>query len=392
MRSITEKERHSVNEFLVHQGLTFQPLLDEMSDHICSEAEEAMSRGVTFEEAFKSIMAELPPDHFITIQTETMKTINNRFNLSRMFSWIGMSALLIATIFKILKLQGGGEVLLAGFVALGVALVAGVMPALTVRREEKGVVRVVAIVAGTLLLMFGYGFKVLHLPGGDELRILGVLISIVGIIMNTLFIHNNASGRGNLMTYMHEKHSPGIERFLLIVAAPVAIYKITRMFMLDDGRGSVADVVLVTIIYLAGLQLIALSWRTMEKKGTTGVFATIRVITIGICLMLPMLAEILPFGVRLASVTIFAVVAAMLVYQLDEEKWSWMVMISQVVFIGLALMKWNVIPFYSNAVVNLVILAIMIAGIFLAKKDGLLRTYMILSVASFMIESNLRVG
>jgi hypothetical protein len=80
------------------------------------------------------------------------------------------------------------------------------------------------------------------------------------------------------------------------------------------------------------------------------------------------------------------------IYQLGEEKWSWMVMISQVVFIALALMKWNAIPVYSNAVVNLLVIAIMVGGILLAEKNGLLRTYMILSVASFLIESNLNVG
>lgn len=390
MRPITDEERFSVSEFLAYRGLTFQPLLDEMTDHICSEAEVLMSDGMNFEEAFRNITSELPKDHFITIQTETMKTINNRLNVSRVFSFIAMAALLVATAFKIMKLAGGGQVLLVSFFALAGALIAGVLPGFTVK-EEKGVLRVLTIVAGTIALMTGWGFKILHLPGADQLIIVGVFTTIVGIVINTLFVHTNASGRGNLMTYLHEKHSPGIERFLLIVGTPVLLYKIIRMFTVADGRGSITDVILIVVIYMAGFQLIALAWRTMEQKGTPTILNTVRVVVIGICLMVPMLAGLVPFGVRLACVTVFGVVSAMLVYQLDEEKWSWVAMISQLAFIVLALMKWKVIPVYSNPVVNLVVIAMLTAGIFLAKKNGLLRTYMILSVASFLIESNINL-
>lgn len=392
MSSITEEERRSVSEFLAYRGLTFQPLLDEMTDHICSEAEEMMTEGKSFEEAFRSITSELPEGHFITIQTETMKTINNRFNVSRVFSFIAMGALLIATAFKIMKLAGAPELLIVSFIGLAGALIAGVLPGLTMKREEKGAFRVLTLVAGTIILMCGYGFKINLLPGADQLIVVGVLTTIIGIIVNTVFVHNNASGRGNLMTYLHEKHSPGIERFLLIIGTPVVIYKIVRMFTVADGRGSVADVILIVVIYMAGLQLIALAWRTMEKNGTPSVSSTVRVLVTGTCLMLPMLAGILPFSVRLACVTIFAVVAATLVYQLDKEKWSWVVMVYQVAFIILAMMKVNLVPVYSNPVLNLIIIAVLTTGILMAKKNGLLRTYMILSVASFLLESNLNLG
>lgn len=391
MRSTTDTERRSVREFLAYRGLTFQPLLDEMTDHICSEAETMMSDGMTFEEAFKNITSELPEDHFLTIQTETMKTITNRFNLSRVFSFVAMGALLIATAFKMFKLPGAPQLLIFSFVALGGALVAGVLPGLTMKREEKGAMRVLAIVGGTILLMLGFGFKVNHLPGASPMIVLGVAVIIIGIILNTLFVHINASGRGNLMTFLHEKHSPGIERFLFIVGTPVVLYKIFRMFTVPDGRGSVADVILIVVIYLAGLQLITLFWRTIEKNQIKKIPVIVGLIVAGICMMLPMLADLLPFSVRLACVTIFSVVAAVLVFRLGEEKWSWVAMVSQIAFIALAMMKWDLIPVYSNAILNFLIILLMVAGILLAKKEGLLRTFMIMSVASYLLESNMQL-
>jgi hypothetical protein len=66
MKVITDAQRTEVLVFLKARGLTFQPLLDEMTDHICSEAEEMMRDGVTFEHAFQEITSGLPQNHFCT--------------------------------------------------------------------------------------------------------------------------------------------------------------------------------------------------------------------------------------------------------------------------------------------------------------------------------------
>ena len=67
-----------------------------------------------------------------------------------------------------------------------------------------------------ILLEIGYTFKILHLPGADQLITLSVVTLIVVLMINTLYVYNNASGRGNLFTSLHERYSPGIERFMLI--------------------------------------------------------------------------------------------------------------------------------------------------------------------------------
>ncbi|HZY79708.1 MAG TPA: hypothetical protein VFE50_09305 [Cyclobacteriaceae bacterium] len=386
---ITDAQRNLISEYLASQGLTFQPLLDEMTDHICSEAEEMMSRQMKFEEALQLIITDLPQGHFKNIQSETMKTITNKFNLSRAFSFVAMGAVLIATIFKILMLPGAPEILMIGFAALGAALISGVLPGLTVKREEKGVIRVVAIVASIIFLLFGYAFIMMHLPGANQLKILAVLLAISAIVMNTMFVHNNSAGRGNLMTHLHEKHSPGIERFLLFLLTPVTLYKTIWMFR--DGRGSVVDVILIIVIYLAGLQLISFFWRSMEKGSGKGALIAILTIVAGICLNLPMLGELVPFQARLLSVTLFSVVSAAIVYQLGDDQSKAMAFFPPVIFVVLALMRVHVLPVYSNTVINVIVIAMLIASIFIARKNEMLRTYMIVSLASFLIEYNLSV-
>src|ERR1044072_3094065 len=100
MKNLTAEQRLQVRSFLTEQGLTFNPLLEEMLDHVASDIEERMLEGQSFNDALNQMKNDIPENHLQHIQTETMETINKRFSLSRMLS-IGALALMFGgVIFK----------------------------------------------------------------------------------------------------------------------------------------------------------------------------------------------------------------------------------------------------------------------------------------------------
>jgi hypothetical protein len=253
---LSASQRDDVRNFLLGRGLAFKPLLDEMADHVACDLENLMDDGLSYEDAWKKTMSDLPEDHFKQIQKETMETINNRFNLSRIFTYVAIAALLFANGFKILHLQGADELILISLMVLALSLLTGSVAGIYFNRDKDGAMSVLSIVIGVVLLQLGYAFKILHLPGADQIVGLSVATLLAGMLVNTFIVYNKASGHGNLFTFLHDKYTPGIERFLLILVAMVLITPMT-------ARGLV--MINIVAIVASGLHLIALVWGKMEK-------------------------------------------------------------------------------------------------------------------------------
>lgn len=373
---LNNNQRDDIRNFLLSRGLAFKPLLDEMSDHVACDLENLMNEGLSYDDAWKQTMHQLPEDHFIQIQKETMETINQRFTLSKVFTYIGMAALFVSVVFKIMHLAGANEVMLVGFAALGISLITGSVAGIYFNRDKNGAIRVMAIVIGIILVQVGYTFQILHLPGGEQVLIFSVLTLLVAMIINTLYVHNNSSGSGNLFTFLHDKYAPGIERFLLILS-PLMIFNGLKLVHL-------------IIIFAAGLQMLALMWSKMEKDTAKNDGVTLTFVIIAcICLAVPMFGQLVNFNVRLALVTLFSFVGAFLAFRLEPTKnlSSYLVCIVPIMFVMLALVKLNLMSsFANNIALNVVVAAAMIAGVFLSPKTSVTRTYMILSLAGYLIE------
>lgn len=381
-------QRDDVRNFLISRGLAFKPLLDEMSDHVGCDIEEKMNSGMSYDEAWKATIKELPEDHFKIIQQETMETINRRFNLSRIFTYVALVAMIVTTIFKMLHLRGAEEALLLSVGALGISLITGSISGIYYNRDKKGSLRVVAIVLGIILMIVGYAFKILHLPGGNEIILVDVFILITAMLANTIYVYRNASGNGNLFTFLHEKYSPGIERFLMILTAIVVCFGEVKLF--TDGRRDFVSVLHVVAIYGAGFQLISLTWRSLEqdlsKKNITNL---VLIIASFVCLCLPMLADIVNYQLRMVSVMIFSVVAAILAIRMDPSRnaSSYIAMMVAAAFVALGLARLGVAPILMPPVpVSFFTTVAMVIGIIVAGKNNITRMYLILSLAGYFLE------
>lgn len=201
---------------------------------------------------------------------------------------------------------------------------------------------------------------------------MAVSVLVVSMLLNTIYVYRNASGHSNLMTFLHEKYTPGIERFFLILLVPILIY---NCVMILQGAQP-ANFILLVVMFGAGLQLIAMSWRTMEKDLSRRNPLTLAATIISsICLTLPFLGELIPFEVRIAAIVLFTVVSAWLAYTMEEKPVRVASLIilclTSLIFVGWALIRLELIPSSSHSIFfNIPVIIILSAGLLLCRKHA----------------------
>jgi hypothetical protein len=389
MAGLSDSQRAELRDYLASQGLTFLPLLDELTDHIACDIEERVNGGTRYDDAWRQAISELPKDHFKSIQQETMETINRRFNLSKVFTYVALSALLLGTVFKTFHLQGTSTLVFISFFALAAALIASSFSGVYLNRQKKGAINILGVVAGTILFIAGYGFKVFHLPGADQLVVAATIVSLAFMAINTVYVYKRALGEDNLLSYLHAKHTPGIERFLVILLVPLTLYQIIAwIFGMNDYF---VPLILVVTIYSACLQFIALAWRSIGgNKANKNGLTLVLTFAAFICMTLPMMAELLPFGFRLTLVTCFSFIAAGLTLRLEAPRGtsSYLIYAAPFVLMLLAILKAGWLQLGLNVPFHVIVSLILGIGIFLSAKGSIARTYLIVSLTAYLLEAS----
>ena len=319
-----------------------------------------------------------------------METINNRFGWSQGFSFFALALLLASTIFKVLHLQFAGELLLLSFASIAAALLTTSLSGIFLNKGKKGAARVLGLTLGVIFMLFGFSFKILHLTGADQLILGAVTVLIIALLANSFHVYRHASGHGNLLTYLHEKYTPGIERFFLLLLIPLTVYKLLTLWF--DSEAYVGNMVLLVIMLGGELQFIALCWRMMEKDLSKRNPLTLAAILICcLSLVLVFLGPLLTFEIRVVMIIVFNIVAGWLAYRMEEEPKRFLPLIMAclvpVLFSGWGLIRLNFIPSsYSWIFFNVPLILVLIGGIFLTRKHSIVRTYLIVSLSGYLFD------
>lgn len=385
---LTMDQKQRVREYLEKQGLSFRPLQDEMADHMICDLELRMREGYSFEKAWIEITGDISENHFQHIQHDIMETINKRFTWSQGLSFLALGLLLISMLFKVLQFPLAGELLILSFAFIAAALLTTSLSGVFLNRGKQGATRVLSMIAGIIVLLIGYSFKLLHMPGADQLILVAVSALIISMLLNTIHVYRKSSGHSNLLTYLHEKYTPGIERFFLILLLPLVVY---NCIMIAQGVQS-ANFILLVVMFGSGLQLIAMSWRRMEEDLTKrNRYTLAATIASSICLTLPFLGPLVPFEIRVIVIVLFTTVSAWLAYTMEEKpiRPVALIILSVVplVFTGWALIRLHLIPSTSDSVFfNIPFILILVAGLLLCRKHGIMRAYMLIALGSYLFE------
>ncbi|MEO9478003.1 MAG: hypothetical protein ABJG41_20835 [Cyclobacteriaceae bacterium] len=259
MGSLTKAQIDQVKMDLDAQGISFNPLKEELLDHIVCDIELKMDEGIDFDAAWASVHDQIPEDHFRNIQKETMELLNRKFNPVRISGVISGGLLAAATIFKMLHLPGAGLLLLIFLVGSCVTLVVGSARSIYVYREARGRG---AIALGTLLIIAfiaGLCFRVLHLPGASVLMATGVLgLSVLFPLLSVYFFRSKQKLRGHLLIRLIEDNQRVIERVALVLIGFGLVFNYSSLLLGIDSFVGVIFFIFACI--LTGLYVYSLTW------------------------------------------------------------------------------------------------------------------------------------
>jgi hypothetical protein len=390
MSNLTDAQLKQLREFLVSKNLTFKPLLEEMIDHLSCDLEERLENGMSFQEAWSQSLNDLPENHFQVLQKQTMETIHKRFTLSRSISFMSLVLLLASVAFKVFHFAFSNELLFASFITIGISLLLSSISGIYLNKEKKGAIRVLAVIAGVIILLTAYSFKILHLRGASGLVTAAVIVLFVALVVNTLYVYRHASGEGNLLTYLHEKYTPGIERFLLILLLAITLYKVTSLLTNTDNF--IGTLILIMVIFGASLQFIAMVWRNIEENAMQR--SPIRLVALFLSftsLMLVFLGPLISLEFRIVLVILFSVVTGWLAFQIDAESNKIIsrifIVLIPAIFLTSGLLKLGMLPTSTGRIIfNIPVVLILCMGLFLCRKNTPMRTYLIISFSSYLAE------
>jgi len=396
MGHINQEHIKTIESYLDNQGLTFIPLRDDMIDHFIMDLESHIDQGNTFDEAWNKISNDIPSNHFKTLQIETMEAINKRFNISKGFTYLSIFLLTITSVFKLLHLPGTTILLFSSLAAIGVSLLVSSLSGVFLYREKRGVVLMMGTIGGVLLFLLSWVFQILQLPGATPLKIISIIVLLVLFPALIIYFNSNLKSEDNILTYLHHKHTPGIERFLFIILFLATILKFASIIF--GYPPNVSRVLLILVISAAGLQYFALTWHPQSQIKNNNNWTLGVIIIAFVCFIIPSLGSQLSLPIRAVLVSGFYMIAGFISISRPTESINKTVMMILILIISTFYVFWlliqlSIIDASLNAsIFNLPVLFIFFGGLVISKKLSLLRTYMIIVIAHYLFEFPNQLG
>lgn len=387
MGKLSREQLREVEKYLDRQGLTLQPLRDEMIDHLIGDLEARLEQGTAFEAAWGQIRGSIPDHHFKTLQKEIIETIDKRLTFSTVFAYLSLVLLLTSTVFKLLHFPLSGPLLLAAFGAMIAALFTGSLLGIFHYREKKGAFMVLGAIAGVALFMVSYGFQVLHFSGVVMLRTVSVVLLVLFFPGLAFYLGAKSNSDENILTYLHKKHSPGIERYLLYLFTLAATLRIA--LTLFRSTPYVAHVLLVVVIGGAALQYFALGW--YEHKGQ-GRWYSFGLALAFLCFVVLCLGG-LPEKARWTLGTGFYVITGAVVLkkswaEVHRKALVFLILLVSVIFVVASLSNMGLLGSMPRALAfNLPVLALLLTGLIYFIKYPLIKVYMLIAVSNYLMFS-----
>jgi hypothetical protein len=199
---LNDEKTEYIRREIEKSTISIQDLKDDLLDHFCCFIENEMSNGESFEDAFTKAKKHICPNGFDEIQKETIYLLNTNkiIAMKKLMYSIGLIAAIgtsTGVLFKILHLPGGDQLFTYGF--LGIVLL--FIPMLAIDRYKLSLSKVLSerlkiILGFTSAMIIGVAIllKLMHLKQfGDLLLIAGAVIFILGYLPFLFFRMYNKS-------------------------------------------------------------------------------------------------------------------------------------------------------------------------------------------------------
>lgn len=119
--SLSAHQIEVIDKTISENGISISTLYDDVLDHLCCAVEYKIDDGISFEIALQEAIEELAPEGLDKIQQETLVLLNFKtIYMKKVMYVIGLIAtisLSMGTMFKLLHMPGGEQLLNFGFFA-----------------------------------------------------------------------------------------------------------------------------------------------------------------------------------------------------------------------------------------------------------------------------------
>jgi len=172
---------------LVRLGLNYDPLLDDLLDHVCCLVEEQMVDGEDFESSYNQVLDSIGEKRLPEIQHQTLLNLDKKFQRMKNFTYIfGLSSAILTilgSLFKRMHWPGAGIMITVGMVLIVLVF----LPLFFISNHREQVERknpVYAIVGylTIALLLAAATFKIQHWPGAGWLIYSSIGFILIGFI------------------------------------------------------------------------------------------------------------------------------------------------------------------------------------------------------------------
>ncbi len=185
MSQLSKEDIDFLQRSLVQKEIKYDPLVDEILDHICCEVEDLMEAGMSFSDAYLRFSKSLQPKALKTLEDETIHLVNYKLFIMKkaiyILASIVISLFILGFLFRIMHWPGASQIFI-----IDLSLTAILLPIWTIYRFKLGNMtatdKVLFPVAAIFIFLFTSGsfFKIMHWPGAGIMAVIG-LIGLAGI-------------------------------------------------------------------------------------------------------------------------------------------------------------------------------------------------------------------
>ncbi|MDZ7739945.1 MAG: hypothetical protein U5K32_12950 [Bacteroidales bacterium] len=119
---IIDNNIDNIRKDIINHGLTYEPLIDDLLDHICCMVEEKMEKGDSYEESYTDTINSIGENRLPEIQHQTLILLNKKHQkMKKLTYFLGLSAaiiLLFGAISKRMHWPGAGIELTLGLLVI----------------------------------------------------------------------------------------------------------------------------------------------------------------------------------------------------------------------------------------------------------------------------------
>ena len=187
---LTADQENTIENFVDAQGLKIRTLRDDIIDHLCCVIESELGRDKTFEQLLEKALLDLAPDGLIEIQYKTIFLLNAKriIIMKKLMYLIGLTGSVTLTAgvtFKLLRIPFGPDLFIVGFLTLLLVFI----PLLAIDRYKVALSKTISVktkiilgVVAAIITGLSGLFKLMHLQGADLLLMIGTFIFTFGFL------------------------------------------------------------------------------------------------------------------------------------------------------------------------------------------------------------------